>query len=85
MAPINFVCAYMGRADECQECGFFNETGTRFCSVECEANFAERGAEMDARAQQRRDQDDAFGAECERLRALGRTDAEIDELLRGMP
>lgn len=82
---IDFVCAYFGRSDECQECGFFNETGTKFCSTECEANQAERVARMDAAVQRRRDQDDAFGAECERLRALGHTDAEIDELTKGMP
>ena len=82
---INFVCAYFGRSDECQECGFFNFTGTRFCSTGCEAGYHERSARMDAAAQRRRDQDDAFGAECERLRALGHTDAEIDELTKGMP
>lgn len=79
------VCAYFGRADECQECGGFNETGTRFCATECEADFADRAAAQEALAQRRRDQDDAFAAEVDRLRALGHTDGEIDELTRGMP
>lgn len=80
-----FVCLYFGRVDECPECGGFNETGTRYCSTECEANAAERMTEQEVRAQLRRDQDDAFGAEVDRLRALGHTDVEIDELTRGMP
>lgn len=85
MTVPTFVCAYFGRPDECHSCGGFNETGTRYCSTECEADAADRLAEIEAHAQQRRDQDDAFAAEVDRLRALGHTDAEIDELTRGMP
>jgi hypothetical protein len=82
---IHFVCAYFGRSDECHECGFFNETGTRFCSTECEAGYHERVARMEAARAAERAQDEAFGAECERLRALGHSDAEINELTKGMP
>ena len=85
MTVSTFVCAYFGRADECPECGGFNVTGTRYCSTDCEAGAAERVAELEARAQLRRDRDDAFGAEVEQLRALGHTDPQIDELTRGMP
>lgn len=79
------VCVYFGRSDECQECGGFNETGTKFCSTDCEADWAEWVARQEAQAQLRHDQDDAFGAECERLRAIGYTDAEIDRLTKEMP
>lgn len=81
----DFICLYFGRPDECPECGGFNDTGTRFCSHECAADWDERGRQIEAEAQARRDRDDAFGRECERLRALGHTDAEIDALTASLP
>lgn len=81
----NIVCAYFGRPDECPECGGFNDTGTRFCSHECAANYAERGAEMERREAERRAREDAFGEACAELRRKGHSDEEIDVLLAGMP
>jgi hypothetical protein len=80
---MTIVCAYFGRADECPECGGFNDTGTQFCSHDCAASFAERGVRMAAEQQKRRDDDAAFGAEVDRLRSLGHSYDEIDELLAG--
>lgn len=85
MTAPTFFCAYFGRADECHECGGFNETGTPFCSTECEASRADRVAEQEARVALRRAQEDAFAVEVDRLRALGHSDREIDELTRDMP
>lgn len=81
----DFVCVYTGRADECMECGGFNQTGDRFCSHECAGSYADRAAVQEAEVQARRDREDAFGRECDRLRALGYGDVEIDALLIGMP
>jgi hypothetical protein len=80
-----WFCLYFGRADECAECGGFNATGTQFCSHDCAASRAERVARQDADRQARRDREALFGAECERLRALGHSDEEIDALLVGIP
>lgn len=85
MADLTYVCAYMGRADECHECGGFNQTGTQFCSHDCAASRADRVAEMDAARQARRDREKAFGVAADELRAQGHTDEEIDVLLAGMP
>lgn len=82
---MSYLCAYFGYADECSECGGFNETGTKFCSHDCAAHRADRVAEMDARIQERRDRENAFAREVERLRVLGHNDQEIDHLLAGMP
>lgn len=80
---MSVVCAYFGRPDECPVCGGFNETGTRFCSHECAAGWAERGAQMDRDRMARRAEEDAFAAACDRLRAEGRSDEEINALLAG--
>lgn len=79
------VCAYFGRPDECCECGGFNETGTQFCSHDCAAHCAERGAEQEAAEQERRAREDAFAEACADLRAKGYADEEIDRMLVGMP
>lgn len=80
-----FVCLYMGPRNECSECGFFNDTGTPFCSHDCAAARADRVAAMDRARQERRDREELFAAECDRLRAAGHTDEEIDLLLAGIP
>lgn len=82
---MNIVCGYMGRPDDCPECGGFNDTGHRFCSHDCAASFAERGAGHEQQRQARRDAEDAFGAEVDRLRQLGHTTPEIDAMLKDMP
>ncbi len=79
----NFVCLYMGRSDECPECGGFNDTGHRFCSHDCAANFDERGRQIEAVQQARRDEEDAYGREVDRLWALGYDYEEMDALLAG--
>lgn len=79
------VCLYMGRPDECPECGFFNGTGTRFCSHDCADHYAARVAAQEAEVQARRDREDAFGRAVDELHAAGHTDEEIDVLLAGMP
>lgn len=83
--PTNIVCLYQGRPDECPECGGINETGTRFCSHDCGANYAERCASQEAARVERRRREDAFAAAAQELRELGHTDEEIDQLLTGMP
>jgi hypothetical protein len=82
---IRIVCAYVGVPGDCQECGFHDPTGTGFCSHDCRAERADRVARQDAAVQARRDADDAFGREADKLRALGHTDEEIDEMLKEMP
>lgn len=82
---MTFVCLYTGPADTCTECGGFDPTGTGFCEHECRESFEAHGERMKAEQQARRDADDAFGRAADELRALGHTDEEIDELLRGMP
>lgn len=79
------VCAYLGRSDECPECGGFNDTGTMFCSHDCAANYAERGAEQERRVQERRGRENAFGEACAELHKQGYSDEEIDVMLAGMP
>ncbi len=76
-----FVCLYFGRSDECQECGGFNDTGCRFCSHDCASDADDRIAAMDARRQAQRDEEAAFGAEVDRLRAAGHNYDEIDRIL----
>lgn len=82
---IHFVCLYTGVPGECQECGFHDPTGTGWCSHDCRQAYEDRGAQIQANVQARRDADDAFGREADRLRGLGHTDEEIDEMLKGMP
>jgi predicted ATP-dependent serine protease len=82
---MTFVCAYMGVPGDCQECGFHDPTYTGFCSHECREARAGREERHRAADQDRRDADDAFGREADRLKALGHTDLEIDEMLKGMP
>lgn len=82
---MTFTCAYTGVPGDCQECGFHDPTYTGFCSHECRQRRADREAAQDAEVQARRDADDAYGREVDRLKALGHTDQEIDELLKGMP
>lgn len=82
---MTIVCAYLGPPGDCSECGGHDPTGTRLCSHDCAQARADRAAKQDAAAQARRDADDAFGREADRLKALGHTDVEIDDLLKGMP
>ena len=82
---IGVVCLYCGPPGECQECGGFNETGSPYCSHDCAADAAARLAQLEETVRARRAREDAFAAECDRLRALGHTDEEIDALLAGMP
>lgn len=79
------VCVYFGRRDECHECGGFNQTGDPYCSHDCAADAAARLAQIEETVRARRAREDAFAAECDRLRALGHSDEEIDVLLAGMP
>lgn len=81
----DFVCLYFGRADECPECGGFNETGTRYCSHDCADDAARRQEALVRAAAARRANEDLFAAEGDRLRAAGYTDREIDVLLAGIP
>lgn len=79
-----FICAYTGHPGDCAECGGHDITGTGWCSHDCRNAYEQRGAQIRANIQARRDADDAFGREADRLRTLGHTDQEIDELLAGM-
>lgn len=78
--PMNIVCLYLGRPRECQECGFFDETGTGFCSHECRQARADREARHLAELQTRRAEEDAFGDAVQRQRAAGRTWQEVDAM-----
>ncbi len=82
---MNIVCCYMGDPNECPECGGFNDTGQQFCSHDCAAAWADRAADHERQAQARRDNEEAFGREVDRLRTAGHTDEEIDVMLAGMP
>ncbi len=82
---MNVVCVYMGRPDECPECGGMYEGAAKFCSHDCGASWADRGAAHERERHARRDADAAYGAEVDRLRQLGHTDTEIDAMLRNMP
>lgn len=82
---MNIVCVYTGNPNDCPECGGHNPTGQQFCSHDCAADRADREARREAAVQARRDAEDAFAVEVERLRGLGHTDHEIDELLKDMP
>jgi hypothetical protein len=53
----------------------------QFCSDDCAADQAAAVARMDAETERRRANEDAFGAECDRLRAQGLSDEEIDRQL----
>jgi hypothetical protein len=79
------VCLYQGVPGDCSECGGFDPTGTGFCCHDCRAARADREARQAAEVQARRDREDAFGREVDRLRALGHADEEIDVMLAGMP
>jgi len=79
------VCLYTGPADQCSECGGFNNTGQPFCSYECAASRADRDRAAIAADVARRARENAFAAECDRLSALGLSDEEIDVALAGMP
>jgi hypothetical protein len=81
----DFFCAYTGVPGDCSECGGYDPTYTGFCSHECRESRAVADQRHDAAVQARRDADDAFGREADKLRALGHTDSEIDELLKRMP
>lgn len=81
----HIVCAYTGVPGDCQECGGHDPTGTGFCCHDCATARAERVERQDAERQARRDREDAFGREVDRLRGLGHSDVEIDLMLAGMP
>lgn len=80
-----FVCAYFGPPNQCQECGGLDETGTGFCDLECRESRALRDERRDAAEVARRAAEDAFAAEVARLRAEGRSYEECDRLLAHMP
>lgn len=82
---IPIVCIYTGIPGDCSECGFYDPTYSGFCSDECRDARLDREERYKAEVQARRDADDAFGREVDQLRALGHTDEQIDELLKGMP
>jgi hypothetical protein len=82
---LNIVCVYTGIPGDCSECGGHDATGTGWCSHDCRQAFEGRGAQIRANIQARRDADDAFGREADRLRSVGHTDEEIDEMLKEMP
>jgi hypothetical protein len=80
-----FVCLYTGPPGECCECGGYDPTGSGLCSFECvesrQAGIDRQDAERDAR----RAADDKYGTEVDRLRALGHTYEEIEQLLKDWP
>lgn len=86
---MSFACAYFGDPSECPECGgSIQAPGARqdrFCGDDCAASHADRVAAQERAQQARRDREDAFGREVNRLRGLGHTDEEIDVMLAGMP
>lgn len=82
---LNIVCAYTGVPGDCQECGGHDETGGGFCGDDCRDARLDREERHKAAVQARRDADDAFGREADRLRALGHTDLEIDDMLKDLP
>ncbi len=79
------VCVYTGPPNQCGECGGHDETGTGFCSPDCQADRAERAAQHRDALERRRAAEDAFAAEVQRLRAAGHTDEQIDEMLKDWP
>jgi hypothetical protein len=80
----SIVCAYLGPPGECSECGGHDPTDTGFCCHDCAAAPAERVERQDDERQARRDREDAFGREVDRLRGLGHSDEEIGEMLKEM-
>ena len=82
---MSFMCLYKGPSGECSECGGYDPTGTGLCSHDCGESRARRVALLDAAEQQRRDADDAYGREVDRLHAAGHSYTEIDQMLQGMP
>lgn len=84
-SDLHIVCAYTGVPGDCSECGGWDPTHSGFCGDDCRDARLDREERHRAEAQARRDADDAFGREADRLRAAGHTDVEVDELLEGMP
>lgn len=78
------VCAYLGPPNQCSECGGHDPTGTGFCCHDCAQARADRVERHEAERQGRRDREDAFGREVDRLRGLGHSDEEIDLMLAEM-
>lgn len=89
MKPVDsvfhIVCAYTGVPGDCSECGGLDPTGTGFCCHDCAQARADRAERHAAERQARRDREDAFGREVDRLRSLGHSDEEIDLMLAEMP
>lgn len=79
---MNFVCAYTGPPNECAVCGGWSDIAGPACSNDCADEWAARGARLAAEEEARRDADEAFGQEVDRLRRLGYNDQEIDKLLK---
>jgi hypothetical protein len=82
----SFMCLYHGRPGECLECGgHVDDPEGRFCTQACEDSYDANLATLEARAQQRRDAEDAYGRMVTNLRAEGLTYDEIDRRLAGHP
>lgn len=73
-----FICLYQPAG--CQECerDVPRIRTDGFCCDDCAADHADRVAELEARAQRRRDNEDRFAAAVAELRALGWSYSEID-------
>jgi hypothetical protein len=81
-----FFCLY--QPHRCHECG--RELGSsaidgRFCSLECADSQAEALTRIEESDHRRRQAEDDFAAEVDRLSAAGYSYAEIDTILEDMP
>jgi hypothetical protein len=77
------VCLYAGLEHDCPECGGFSRHGG-VCSDACAEAKAIRFGEHRAVEEARRDEEEVFGRAVGLLLYFGFTEAEADQLLRGM-
>jgi hypothetical protein len=83
---MSFICLYQpNRCHECDRELGLNAIDGRFCDGECADAFAEAQTRIEESDRLRRQAEDAFAAEVERLSAAGYSYAEIDTLLEDMP
>lgn len=83
---MSFVCLYQPK--HCHECSCELGPGAidgRFCDAECADAFAEAVTRIEASEKARRQAEDDFALEVERLSAAGYSYTEIDTILADMP
>jgi hypothetical protein len=77
------VCLYAGPAHDCPECGGYSRQGG-LCSDECADTRAARLTAQEAAEAARRHEEEVFGRAVGQLLYFGFTEAEADQLLRGI-